>query len=138
MDKPAWSKSPPGLVAVFEAVLPGPPAVARPMFGFPAAFVNGNLFMSLHQDHLVLRLPEGPAQELLEILGGERFEPVPGRAMTGYYTVPASMTAGPDDVAALEPWVTKAFEHAATLPPKVPRARAGKRAPGAGADAGEP
>jgi hypothetical protein len=129
MDKPAWSKSPPELVAIFEAVFPGPPAVARPMFGFPAAFVNGNLFMSLHQDHLVLRLPEGPAQELLEILGGERFEPVPGRAMTGYYTVPASMTAGANDVAALEPWVTRAFEHAAALPPKVSRPRAGTKNP---------
>lgn len=125
MDKPAASKSPPELVAVFEAVFPGPPAVARPMFGFPAAFVNGNLFMSLHQDHLVLRLPEGPAQELLEILGGERFEPVPGRAMTGYYTVPASMTGAPDGVDGLQPWVTKAFEHAAGLPPKAPSPKRG-------------
>ena len=121
MDKPGWTKSPPELVAVFEAVFPDPPALARPMFGYPAGFVNGHMFMSLFQDRLVLRLPEGPAQELLEILGGEPFEPMAGRAMTGYYTVPPSMTADPAGLETLRPWVTKAFEHAAALPPKVPK-----------------
>jgi hypothetical protein len=58
--------------------------------------------------------------------------------MTGYYTVPASMTAGTNDVAALEPWVTKAFEPAAALPPKVSRPRSGTKNPKAKEDPAHP
>jgi hypothetical protein len=36
------AKSPEELVAVFESVLPGAPAVMRKMFGFPAGFIHGN------------------------------------------------------------------------------------------------
>ena len=75
MDKPGWSKSPPALVEVFEAVFPGSPAVARQMFGYPAGFVNGNMFMGLHQENMVLRLPDGPRAELLAIEGAATFEP---------------------------------------------------------------
>ena len=71
MDKPGWSKSSPGLVEVFEAVFPGPPAIARQMFGYPAGFVNGNMFMGLHQENMVLRLPDGPRAELLAMVKKE-------------------------------------------------------------------
>ena len=46
----AWKKSPPALIETFDAVLPGAPAERRLMFGYPAAFVNGNMFMSLFED----------------------------------------------------------------------------------------
>ena len=49
----AWKKSPPALIETFDAVLPGAPAERRSMFGYPAAFVNGNLFMSLFEDEHV-------------------------------------------------------------------------------------
>jgi len=62
-------------VEVFEAVFPGSPAVARQMFGYPAGFVNGNMFMGLHQENLVLRLPDGPRAELLGMEGAATFEP---------------------------------------------------------------
>ena len=52
-----WRKSPQELVDLFESVLPGPPAVACQMFGYPAGFVNGNLFMGLFQAEMFLRLP---------------------------------------------------------------------------------
>jgi len=44
-----WRKSPQHLIETFNSVVPGPPVVPRKMFGYPAAFVNGNLFMSLFQ-----------------------------------------------------------------------------------------
>jgi hypothetical protein len=53
-----WRESPPELVETFDTVLP-PPAERRLMFGYPAAFVNGNMFMGLWQEHLVLRLGNG-------------------------------------------------------------------------------
>jgi TfoX/Sxy family transcriptional regulator of competence genes len=121
---PNLTKSPPELVEVFESLLPGPPAVARPMFGYPAAFVNGNLFMSLFQDRMVLRLPDGPRAELLAMDGASTFEPMAGRPMKEYVMVPASLLATPQD---LEPWVGKALAHGASLPPKVPKARRSAR-----------
>src|SRR5205823_5011727 len=50
--------SPPKLIALFDDVVPGPPAERRKMFGYPAAFVNGHLFMGLFEDVLMLRLGE--------------------------------------------------------------------------------
>jgi hypothetical protein len=42
--KGKWKKSPPALIAVFDAAIAGRPGVVRRrMFGYPAAFLNGNL-----------------------------------------------------------------------------------------------
>lgn len=121
MDKGEWSKSPPALVAAFEAAIPGPPALARQMFGYPACFVHGNLFMSLFQDFMVLRLPDAPRAELLAMDGAHVFEPMAGRPMKEYVAVPPSLVADP---AALEPWVARALAYAASLPPKATKAKA--------------
>ena len=125
MDKPGWSKSPPALVEVFEAVFPGSPAVARQMFGYPAGFVNGNMFMGLHQENMVLRLPDGPRAELLAIEGAATFQPMAGRPMKEYVTVPAALLASPEE---LEPWVAKALAHGASLPPKAAKTKAKPKA----------
>jgi hypothetical protein len=53
-----WQKSPQDLVDLFASVMPCPPAVQRKMFGYPAGFINGNMFMGLFQDDMILRLPE--------------------------------------------------------------------------------
>jgi len=112
-------------VEVFEAVFPGSPAVARQMFGYPAGFVNGNMFMGLHQENMVLRLPDGPRAELLAIEGAATFEPMAGRPMKEYVTVPAALLARPEE---LEPWVAKALAYGASLPPKAAKAKAKPRA----------
>ncbi|MEA2534822.1 MAG: hypothetical protein QOJ93_2633 [Actinomycetota bacterium] len=123
MEKADWTKSPPELVEVFEAVFPGPPAVARQMFGYPAGFVNGNMFMGLHQHNMVLRLPDGPRAELLAMEGAATFEPMAGRPMKEYVVVPAMLLAAPED---LEPWVAKALAHGASLPAKAAKAAKAK------------
>jgi TfoX/Sxy family transcriptional regulator of competence genes len=109
-----WKKSPPALIDTFDAVVPGPPAERRQMFGYPAAFVNGNLFASLFSDTLVLRLgPDGTA-ELLE-LGGRPFEPMAGRPMRGYAVVPDSLLR---DEPVLAARVRDALAFARSLPAK--------------------
>jgi hypothetical protein len=85
------------------------------MFGFPAAFVNGNMFMGLHQDNMVLRLPDGGRSELLKIEGARTFEPMPGRPMREYIVVPPSVM---ENRKALTDWVKRAFDYGVTLPPK--------------------
>ena len=91
-----WRKSPDELVATFESVMPDAPAVMRKMFGFPAAFVHGNLFMGLHQENMILRLPEEHRTELLAIEGASLLEPMPGRPMREYVVVPLSIVQNPE------------------------------------------
>jgi len=114
-------KSPPELVAKFSKFAPGPPVQQRQMFGYPACFMNGNLFMSLFADRLVLRLPDADREALLELKGAEQFEPMPGRPMKEYVMVPPSMVASPKK---LEPWIAKSLAYGASLKPKAKKPKA--------------
>jgi TfoX/Sxy family transcriptional regulator of competence genes len=110
-----WRKPSDALVELFAAVTPGPPAVSRKMFGFPAAFVHGNMFMGLHQEDMLLRLPEDARTELLAVRGAHTFEPMPGRPMREYVVLPPSLLDNRDKLAA---WVNKALRYGLSLPPK--------------------
>jgi TfoX/Sxy family transcriptional regulator of competence genes len=114
MPMPKLRKSPPELIAIFESVMPGPPAVPRKMFGYPAAFVNGNLFMSLFQEQMILRLPEELRAKLLAD-GWSRFEPMPGRPMGEYMALPESLLNRDKE---LRQWVIKALTYGESLKPK--------------------
>jgi TfoX/Sxy family transcriptional regulator of competence genes len=116
-------KSPPELVDLFAAVLPGPPVTGRRVFGYPAGFVNGNMFMSLFQDEMILRLPENRRQELVKTRGAKPFEPMPGRPMKEYVSLPNSMMK---DRKELGVWVAKALEYGTSLKPKAGTKRAAK------------
>jgi hypothetical protein len=61
-----WQKSPQDLIDLFTSVMPGPPAVQRKMFGYPAGFISGNMFMGLFQNDMILRLPEVQREEFLK------------------------------------------------------------------------
>ncbi len=113
-------KAPPELVERFSRVSPGgPEAEARKMFGFPACFLRGNMFMGLHQRNMILRLSPEHRAELIGA-GGAQFEPMPGRPMKEYVTVPEAVLA---DDEALRAWVTRAYEFALSLTPKAPKSR---------------
>jgi TfoX/Sxy family transcriptional regulator of competence genes len=88
-----FRKSPQELVDTFEAVVPGPPAQQRKMFGYPAAFVNSNMFMGLFAESMLIRLPEELRDSLLELPGAKVFEPMPGRAMREYVVLPPALIA---------------------------------------------
>jgi TfoX/Sxy family transcriptional regulator of competence genes len=110
----AWKKSSPRLIAAFDALVPPAPAERRKMFGYPCAFVNGQLFMGLWQEELMLRLPEDE-REAMERIGGKPFEPMPGRPMREYVSVPSGLIY---DAVRLKPWVEKSLAYARSLPPK--------------------
>ena len=116
-----FKKSPPELVAKFDKLAPGPPAQKRQMFGYPACFVNGNLFMSLFADRMVLRLPDADREALLKLKGAEQFEPMPGRPMKEYVMVPPSLVSSPRK---LEPWIAKSLAYGASLRPKAKKPKA--------------
>src|SRR5580693_2053358 len=118
-----WQKPSQDLISLFESVMPGPPAVQRKVFGYPAGFVNGNMFMGLFQESMNLRLAAGPREEFLKIHNAKLFEPMPGRPMREYVDVPQSVMR---DKKELSVWVAKAFEFGTSLKPKSPPAKSKK------------
>lgn len=89
------------------------------MFGYPAGFVNGNMFCGLFQESLFLRLGESERAELLAMEGASPFEPMPGRPMREYVVMPMEML---EDAETTRAWIRRAFRHVAALPPKASRA----------------
>ena len=94
------------------------------MFGCPVGFVNGNMFLGLHQNRIVLRLSEEDRENFIKSYRATIFEPMPGRQMKEYVVVPETMT---EQMATLRNWTARSFEYAASLPPK--RARGKKNTP---------
>ena len=118
-----FPKSPPGLIATFADVIP-PSAEKKMMFGYPAAFVNGNMFMSLFGTALILRLPEDARADLIAA-GGAMFEPMKGRPMREYVAMPDAML---DDPRRLKPWVQRSLDFARSMPPKAKKKSTESRA----------
>ena len=117
---PSFTKSPPELVERFGAVLDRhPEAQRKPMFGYPAAFVGGNMATGLFADSWIVRLPATELDDARAV-GATDFEPMPGRPMTGFVAIPAADIA---DDAKVGDWVRRGIAHAASMPPKQPKAR---------------
>ncbi len=118
-SSPQPGKSPPELVDRFGLILGRFPHLERrQMFGYPAAFVAaGHMATGLHGSSWVVRLGDHDQTEL-RAAGGTDFEPMPGRRMTGFLSLPADIVADDDDLAE---WITRAQAHAVSLPPKQPR-----------------
>jgi len=121
-----WEKSPPELIALFDDIFPGPPAERRQMFGYPAGFVNGNLFFSLFENDMVLRLPEDERAKLISSGKAKQFEPMAGRPMREYVAVSGPLEKPRKELAAL---AALCFAHAKSIRPKSASSRS-KKAPG--------
>ncbi len=111
-----WTKSPPALVARLDALLcHAPAAERRQMFGYPCAFLQGNMFTGLFQESMLFRLSPADKAEFLKLPGAALFEPIKGRVMSEYVTVPEAMLA---DETALTSWLSRSLAYAGSLPPK--------------------
>jgi TfoX/Sxy family transcriptional regulator of competence genes len=120
IDKPkkkiTWSPSPPALVRVFEETvrsLSG--AEQRKMFGYPAMFVNGNMFAGLVREAMILRLGEEDRKQFLDLPGAKRFVAMKGRVMKQWAVVPPAMIKSES---ALKLWLDRALAHGRSLPSK--------------------
>lgn len=110
----AWKKSPPELISAFEKAKPADPTIiSRPMFGYPALFLKGNMFAGTYQDKIVVRF--GADRTIAGAKTAKTFEPMPGRAMKEYVVVPDAVIKSP---AKLRAWIDHAHEYAKTLPAK--------------------
>ncbi len=110
---PHFGKAPEALVRTFEnAMKDFSMAQQRLTFGYPAAYINGNMFAGLHNDKMILRLsPEDAAK----LQGAKPFEPMPGRPMKGWVVVPRAVL---DSASELNAWMEKALEFTRGLPKK--------------------
>ena len=87
-----WEKSPESMIELFNRVLPDDAAVEhRKMFGYPCAFVNGNMFTGLFGKQMFVRFPEGERTGLIDEQGFKPLEPMPGRPMKDYVVVPQDL-----------------------------------------------
>ena len=93
------------------------------MFGYPAAFANGNMICGLFQDSVVVRLGREGASSAIAHDRARQFAPLPGRAMTGYVLVPDDDVRDPTALAA---WLRRALAFTLTLPNKTAE-HAGKK-----------
>jgi TfoX/Sxy family transcriptional regulator of competence genes len=101
--------------AAFQKLLPPDSAVTtRPMFGNLSAFVNGNMFAGVFGDGLFVRVSEED-QAKIKKQGGKPFEPMPGRAMTGYVMLPAGWQKKSDGA---RDWIAAAMAWSKKLAPK--------------------
>ncbi len=121
MEAGKWTKSPPELVARLDALLcHAPGAERRQMFGYPCAFVQGNMFTGLFQERMFFRLSSSDKAEFLKLPGAVPFEPIKGRVMSEYVTVPEALLT---DQEFLNNWLGRSLAYAGSLPPKQKKPR---------------
>ncbi len=113
----AWVKVPVEHHPLFLAALPKDKRIATlQMFGGIAAMVNGNLFGGLFGRSIIVRLTDADRAEALALDGTAPFDPMGnGRASKDTLQLAESVM---EDPAELRDWLRRAFDHAATLPPK--------------------
>ena len=116
-----WKKPSEKMIEFFDSILPGNPKVERKrMFGYPVGFINGNMFMGLHNDRIILRLSEGERENFIKQYNAQIFEPMPGRKMREYIVVPEKLLT---NVTTLKAWCEKSYEYASKLKPKEKKAK---------------
>jgi hypothetical protein len=115
---PKFEKSSPELVARYQAVLDrhaAPDITRKQMFGYPCAWIGGNMVSGLFAQEWWVRVSEPDREALLDLAGAHQFEVMPGKAMGRYVVMPPDVVA---DDARVGAWLTKAIEFTRTLPPK--------------------
>jgi hypothetical protein len=111
-----WIKAPDSLKAHIEALMKDVDCDKKPMFGYPAYFINRNMFAGLFGDKVFLRLSPDQVTSLKKsfpALG--HLEPMPGRPMKDYYELPEKLHT---DIKRISKIIQDAAEHCRSLPAK--------------------
>jgi len=114
---PKFKPAPESLKMQFaEMIARYPEAEPRQMFGYPSAFINGQMFICIFGDSIMLRLSEADRAQFLKMPNTKLFEPMPGRPMKEYVQIPSDMLGNKKE---LGKWIAKSMAYAQSLPPKV-------------------
>ena len=115
---PKFEKSPPALIERFAAALArhsAPDVIQKKMFGYPCAWIGGNMATGLFASEWWVRVPEPDREALLAMPGAHPFQVMPGRDMGRYVVLPGDLIA---DDARLDDWLARALAFTRSLPPK--------------------
>ncbi len=121
-----WQKAPEELKGVIDEAVQGIDCQKRLMFGFPAYFINGNMFAGLFQSAVFLRLsPDQAAGLRRKHQALSALEPMPGRPMKDYFVIPEAVYRSKT---ALGHLARESAEHTRSLGPKkkTPKKKAGR------------
>ncbi|HET7089833.1 MAG TPA: TfoX/Sxy family protein [Anaerolineae bacterium] len=122
---PKFKPAPEAVVTLFHAAITGLPDVeSRKMFGYPCAFINGQMLTGVYEDRIMLRLSEQDRAQFLKLPGAKLFEPMPGRPMREYVELPSSIMSSPSQ---LKRWLKRGLAYVGTLPPKTKKGRKAKK-----------
>ncbi|HYJ11071.1 MAG TPA: TfoX/Sxy family protein, partial [Polyangiaceae bacterium] len=114
-------KPSPGLIAEFKAVVAQlPRAEPRKMFGYDAAFVNGNMAVGLWANTCVLKLAEAHREQLVKSGHAVPFMPGKNMKMGAWLELSEELANDPEELLA---WSARAIDYVATLPPKALKAK---------------
>lgn len=109
----AWTKSPKPLIELFDKSVPsGDGITLRKMFGYPAAFANGKLFIGLHQNDFIMRLSEEDRGRFTAEFGERIFESIEGRPMREYVRLPGELL---NDARKRAFWIKRSRHYAETI-----------------------
>jgi TfoX/Sxy family transcriptional regulator of competence genes len=112
----AWKKNSGEMVRFLDGAARDFGCQRRRMFGCPVYFVNGNMFVGLHEDNIFLRLSESDRQELAFLWDeAAPFEPLAGRPMREYVVMPEPLCS---DSSALRDWLHRGYSYVSSLPAK--------------------
>ena len=88
------------------------------MFGFPACFVNGRMFVGMFEDNFIIKTPDGSIDQFPELASAATFNPMGrGKGMRNWHVVPAEIANSPEALAEL---FGRAFDEFRRLPVKPP------------------
>lgn len=126
MKEKSWEKSPQALIDTFYFVMESfPDAELRKMFGYPCAFLNGNMFVGLHEGNMALRMSEKDREKMLDSNLGRVFAPMPNRIMKEYVALSNEVINDTNNLLKL---LKKSYEFVNALPVKVKKPKAPPKA----------
>jgi TfoX/Sxy family transcriptional regulator of competence genes len=113
---PKWEKPAEELAVKFYEALPKDEQVERKkMFGYPCAFVNGNMAVGMFGQDIFVRFDEAERNDRIKSARARPFEPMPGRPMKEYIVLPRTVV---EDPAALKLALGQSVNYVHSLPPK--------------------
>lgn len=123
---PKFKPAPEAVVTLFQSAMADlPDAEPRKMFGYPCAFVRGQMLTGVFEDRIMLRLSDQDRAQFLKLPGAKLFEPMPGRPMREYVELPPSIMNSPTQY---QHWLERGLAYVQTLPPKTKKPRKAKSA----------
>ncbi len=111
-----WKKPPEELVSFLADKMKTVKCDYRKMFGYPAYFINGNMFAGIHGEKLFIKLSDSDIQKIMkEHAEVTQFEVMKGRPMKGYIVLPKQFYS---KQSLFNEWLDKSVNYVSSLPPK--------------------